>query len=179
MTPPRRNRIGKWTSLVARETAYVTADAVEVDSSEFFELVRRRVLFDDIRLVTLHRMRGTAYLLVTGIFALFLTTIAGVIAAIGGDAWAAALVFFMFAALPLTLFILRLTFGVDVVTVFGRRSRVALRFQYRKERAREVYGMLCASAYNAQRVRTPAPMEVSAPESAEPPLPPDVPLPPL
>jgi len=64
--------------------------------------------------------------------------------------------------------------GDRVVTVFGRRTRAAIRFGvFKTERAHEVYRIICAATGRAQK------SFVSAPESPAPPLPADVPLPPL
>lgn len=173
-TPPRRTRLSRWATLSTREAVYQTPDGIEVDSSEQFELIRRRVLFEDVRLVTYHRQRGVAYLLATGILALFFIVLGAFVASIGAESWGAAAIFFMMAFLALTAFGLRLVLGVEVITIFGRRSKAVIRFTFRKQRAREVYGTICAAVRNAQRVR-PA----TSPGSAAQPLPADVPLPPL
>lgn len=173
-TPPRRKRIGRTTTLGSRETIYQTADGIEIDSAEQFELIRRRVLFEDVRLVTFHRRRGIAFLLVTGIFATFFIGFGGLIASIGGSESLTAMAIFFAMALPFVIaFFIRLTFGVDIITVFGRRSKATIRYAIRKQRARELYGEICARARAAQRVRP------TFPGSAAPPLPADVPLPPL
>lgn len=148
-----RTRIARWSTAVTRETVYQTANGIEVDSSEQFELVRRRVFFDDVRLVTYHRIRGTAFLLTTGILALFFVGMAVIMTAVSDATWAVALIFLAFALPFLIAFTLRLIVGVDVITVFGRRSKAVLRFSFRKERARQVYGTICAAVRNAQRVR--------------------------
>jgi hypothetical protein len=174
-TPPRRTRISSWATLSTREAVYQTADGIEVDSSEQFELIRRRVLFEDVRLVTYHRWRGVAFLLTTGIFTLFFFTMGAVVASIGGgESWIAASVFFAMGLPALVAFGLRLALGVDIITVFGRRSKAVIRFSFRKRRAREAYGTICATVRGAQRVR-PA----TFPGSDAQPLPADVPLPPL
>lgn len=173
-TPPRRKRISRATTISSREFVYQTADGIEVDTTEQFELVRRRVFYDDIRMVTFHRRRGIGFLLTTGIFAAFFIIIGGIVASIGGGgSFEGAATFFIMATPFLIAFFLRLIFGIDVVTVFGRRSKAEIRFSFRKRRARELYGEICAAARAAQRVR-PA----TFPGSAAPPLPADVPLPP-
>ncbi|HET8798601.1 MAG TPA: hypothetical protein VFO89_12995 [Thermoanaerobaculia bacterium] len=170
---PPRKRLSRWASISTREVAYQTVDGIEVDSSEQFELIRRRVLFEDVRLVTYHRQRGVLFPLLNGLFVLFCFAMAALVGSIGDDGWIGALVFIAIGMPSLIALVLRLIYGVDVITVFGRRSRVSIRFSFRKQRAREVYGTLCAAARNAQRVRETAPQE------APPPLPADVPMPPL
>jgi hypothetical protein len=55
------------------------------------------------------------------------------------------LVLFGFTAFPVLLALaLRLVLGLDVVTVFGPRSRATLHFSVRKARAREVFRLLSA-----------------------------------
>ena len=62
--------------------------------------------------------------------------------------------------------------GRDVVTVFGRRSKAVLRFgSFRKQRAREVYGHVCAAVRRGQSA-------IVTQEAPAPALPPDVPMPP-
>ncbi|HEX7809508.1 MAG TPA: hypothetical protein VF608_12300 [Thermoanaerobaculia bacterium] len=174
-TQPRRTRISRWATISTREFVYQTPEGIEVDSSEQFELIRRRVLYEDVRLVTYHRERGFAFLFATGILTAFFIAIGVVISSIGGnDSWVAALIFFLIGLPALLAFMMRLIWGVDVITVFGRRSMAIIRIRLRKQRARELYGMICASARNAQRERP-----VTFPGSVAQPLPADVPLPPL
>jgi hypothetical protein len=175
MTPPRRTRLSRWATPVSREAAYLTPEAVEVDSSEFFQMIRRRVLFEDVQLVTRHQQFGLAYLFATGFFAFLFLGVGMMIGVMSpGDGWVAAAVFFVLGFLPLVMFVTRLIVRVDVITVYGKRSKVTVRYQFRKAKAREAYGSICAAARNAQRVR-PA----TFPGSPAPPLPADVPLPPL
>jgi hypothetical protein len=173
-TQPRRTRISRWATISTREMVFQTPEGIEVDSSEQFELIRRRVLYEDVRLVTFHRMRGFAFLFATGIMSVFFIAIGALISSLGNDGWVAALIFFLIALPLLIAFMIRLIWGVDVITVFGRRSMAVIRIRLRKQRARELYGMICASARNAQRERP-----VTFPGSVAQPLPADVPLPPL
>jgi hypothetical protein len=173
-TPSRRTRIGRSATIGTRETVYQTADGIEVDSAQQFEVVRQRVLYEDIRMVTYHRRRGAGFLISTAVVSVFFIFMGIVVASIGGDSWIGALVFFGMALPALIAFLLRALLSVDIVTVYGRRSKAVIRFPFRKARARELYGTICAAARGAQRVR-PA----TFPGSAAQPLPADVPLPPL
>ena len=156
-----------------RDWAYLTDDGIDVDSSANFKVVRRRVFFDDVQLVTLHRDRGAAFLIFTGLFGAFFIAMAVFIVAVNVEGWRIAVVPFVIGLVPFTAFVIRLAVGRAVVTVFGRRSRATLRFHpFRTQRAREVYGRICAAVRRAQSER------ISAPESPPPPLPEDVPLPP-
>jgi len=160
-------------TIIGSDAAFLTPDGIDVDSTQNYEVVRRRVFFDDVHLVTLHHERGIAYLIVTGLFGAFFLGIAILIVAIDTDAWPGALPFFVIGLLFLVAFLIRTAMGRDIVTVFGRRSRAVLRFgSFKRQRAREVYGQLCAAVRRGQSA-------VLAPESPAPALPPDVPLPPV
>jgi hypothetical protein len=136
--------IGKSTTLVTRETIYQAEDGFEVETREHYEISERRVLYDDIQLVTYHKEYGAAYLVVTGAIALLFLTPAIALLAVNSDAWPAAIVF-LFLGLPLLfMFLIRLLWRVDVITIFGRRSKARLRFSLRKGKAREAYGKVCA-----------------------------------
>ena len=114
-------------------------------------MVEKRVLFNDVLMVTIHREKGIFYLVLTALIALFFLGIAILIVSLNVDAWPAALFFGIFGLPFLIAFLTRLLLGVDVVTVFGRRSKTDIRFALRKQRAREAYGTICAAVRNAQR----------------------------
>lgn len=167
-----RTKLCSSRTLVGSDSAFLTGDGIDLDQSVNYEVVRRRVFFDDVQLVTLHRERGLVFMLLTGAWGLLWTAIAIFIVAIDTDAWPAALFFLILGAPAVIGFLLRLALGREVVTIFGRRSKAALRFGvFRKQRARDVYGQVCAAVRRAQG-------RVSRAESPTPPLPPDVPLPP-
>lgn len=168
-----RTLLRRTRTLFGSDAAFLTPDGIDVDSTQNYEVVRRRVFFDDVSLVTLHHERGIAYLIVTGLFGSFFLGIAILIVAINTDAWPGALPFFIVGFLFFLAFLIRAFMGRDVITVFGRRSKAVLRFgSFRRQRAREVYGQLCAAVRRGQSA-------VLAPETPAPALPPDVPLPPL
>ena len=172
-----RTLIARTRTLVGSDSAYLGDDAVEVDQSVNYEVVRRRVFFDDVQLVTMHRERGLWFLLLTGAWGLLWTTVAIFIVAIDTNTWPAALIFLAVGAPAVIAFLLRLAMGRDVVTVFGRRSKASLKFGvFRHARAREAYGQICATVRRAQS--RAARVEVTPAESDAPPLPPDVPPPP-
>ena len=171
MSTPPRVRLSRSSSIVGREAVFQLPDGLEVESMAFYDVTRRRVFFDDVLLVTYHREAGPIYLVSTAVIGLIFVAIAVAILAADTNFWPAALVFLIFGLPVLALFIIRLIFGLDVITVFGRRSKARLTFGMRKARAREVYGQICAAVRRTQA--TPP-----APESPAPPLPPDVPLPP-
>lgn len=154
------------------DTVYLTPDGVDVDASQAYTVVRRRVLFDDVSLVTLHHERGVAFLVLTGVIGTLLLAVSIFMVAVNFELWPAAVPFLAIGLPVFVAFLLRLAMGRSVVTVFGRRSRAVLRFgTFRSTRAREVYGQLCAAVRRAQG-------RITAPEPPAPPLPADVPLPP-
>ena len=160
------------------DTAYLTPDSVDLDVSQAYEVVRRRVFFDDVSMVTLHHERGIAFLVVTGVFGAACLAAAVFIVAVNVDMWPVALPFVVAGLPAFVAFLLRLAKGRSVVTVFGRRSRAVLRFGvFRSAKAREVYGRVCAAVRRAQSGAAGF-SPPDSPESPAPPLPADIPLPP-
>ena len=169
-----RTFLNRHRTFVGTDAAYLTREGVELDSSQAYEVVRRRVFFDDVNLVTLHHERGWAFIGVAGAFGTFFIALAIFIVAINVNGWPWALPFFLVGAPAFIGALVRLAMGRAVVTVFGRRTRAVIRFGvFKTNRAHEVYRMVCAAARRAQSAI------VNAPESAAPRLPADVPLPPL
>ena len=171
---PQRTLLCRTRTFMGNEAAFLTADGLDVDAAEHYDVVRRRVIFDDIHLVTLHTDRGVAYLIVTGLFGCFFLALSIFIVSLSVDAWPAALPLFLMGIFPFVAFVLRLAMGRSVVSVFGRRSKAILRFgTMRTNKARNVYGQICAAVRRAQSASA-----VSDAGSSERPLPAGVPLPP-
>ena len=163
MNGHNRTLLGKWSTLASRERVYQTPDALEVESSENYEIKVYRVFYDDVRVVTIHRYRGVLFLTLSGLFGAGLFALVAFILTRGNDAWPAAIPFSLMA-LPFAIaFLVRAIFGVDVITVFGRRSKATLRFRVKKQKARQVYGQICAIVRQAQRRAEPAPAEPAPP----------------
>jgi len=169
MTAAWRKKIGRNAGLMTRELIFETPDAIEVESREGYEVTRKRVLYEEVLLVTFHRDLGTPYV----VFMAVMTSLFGGLALIfllsihePGFAIAFGIVTFPFL-IPLAI---RLALKVDFVTVFGRRSKAVIRFPVRKRRAREVYGAICSRTLEVQRAMAepePEPIPVE-----EPPAPP-------
>ena len=158
-------------TLFGSDATFLTPDGIDVDSTQNYEVVRRKVFFDDVYFVTLHRERGVAFVLFTGLFGAFFLGLGILLAAIDTDTWPVALPFFLVGLAIFAAFLIRLSMGRDVITVFGRRSKAVLRFgSFGKERAREVYGQICAAVRRGQSAAAAPPAERE--------LPPDVPMPP-
>jgi hypothetical protein len=159
MTRRTRTLIGKYASLAGREAIYETADGFDVETREGYDVIERRVLFSDVVLVTLHRHYGIPYLLTTGLLSLFVAVLAVIIyfSIPGAGASGPAIVVALFGIPSFVAFLLRATFGVDRITIFGRRSKAQLGFRVRKRRAREAYERICALVRNAQQGIASAP----------------------
>lgn len=169
----RRTLIRRSRTLVGNDSTYLLDDGLEVDASQNYEIVRHRVFFDDVQLVTLHHERGAAFLILTGLGGGLFLGMAILIISLSFEAWPAALIPFCIGIVPFGAFLIRLTLGRTVVTVCGRRSKAVLRFNsFQTTRARMVYGQICSAVRRAQATQ-------AVPESTAPPVPPDVPLPPL
>ncbi|HEU4521948.1 MAG TPA: hypothetical protein VFT12_08100 [Thermoanaerobaculia bacterium] len=181
MTDPNRILIGQWATVMIREKVYQTSEAIETEANEQYEVTQRRVMFEDVLLVTYHRYRGKLYLTLFGVASFGFLLLVLSLTAGGGEQGLIMAIPVGLVGLPLlTAFLIRAIFGVDVVTVFGRRSKAAIRFRFRKRRARQLYGQICAAVRTAQRhleltiaSETPPP---SAPDE-QPPGPPGPPEP--
>lgn len=150
--------------LFSRDTVHQSAEGLDVSSSQGFSLHERRLLYDDVELVTLHTDRGLWYLLLTGIAGALLVALAIFIVALDTDVWPIALPFFLLGVPPLIAFLIRLAVGRETVTIHGRRSKAILRFAgLRKKRAREVYGQICALVRRAQSAGVPHRTEDAGP----------------
>jgi len=171
MTDAKRRRIGSWNDVATRQVVYETDLGVEVDELDHFEIIRRRVFFDDVLLVTYHKEVGPSFVVMMAIFT------AGFIALafVSRELVPLASSFAALAALTLILGVARLMMKVDVITIFGRRSKAAIRYAYRKAFARRIFENICANAAAAQQRRAEelASIEPPAPVvEEEPPLPP-------
>jgi len=146
-----RPLICKTGELFTRDTVHQSAEGLDVSSSRGFALHDRRLLYDDVQLVTLHTDRGIWYLVLTGLFGATLIALAIFIVALDTDAWPVALPIFLFGLPAMLAFLFRLAVGRETVTIHGRRSKAILRFGGRKKRkARAVYGQVCSLVRRAQ-----------------------------
>jgi hypothetical protein len=147
---PSRVPIGRNTALGTRERIFETDDAIEVDSTDQYEVSQKRVLFEDIVLVTWHRELGWGYLAAHAFVLTVFIVIAMIVVAGGGGAVGATVVA-LFGLPSFVAILIRSIFQVDVVSIFGRRSRAKIRFFFRKKRARELYGRICYKTRQIQR----------------------------
>lgn len=168
MTPARK-RIGRNNALASRETIYETADGLETESVEHYDITRKRVLYEDVQLVTYHRELGFWFVLLNVLVSAFFLALAITIVAVTRKNMILAVIWLAMAAPSLIALTIRLLLRVDVVTIFGRRSKATLRFSFRKKRAREIYGQICARVRQVQRGLEREVAEEKAAEFPQPP----------
>ena len=143
-----RKRIGRWNDLATRQIVFQTDDAIEVDEIDHFEIVRKRVYFDDVLLVTLHRQIGTAFVVTMGIFAFLFLVIAWTCQLAGSRE--AAMIFAGIGVPFLLGLIVRLLLKQDVLTIYGRRSKAAMKYAFRKTYARDKFEEISGLVQQAQ-----------------------------
>lgn len=147
--PARLIFLGRKPGFLTRERVFRFPDGLEMDLVLGAQARCRRVFFDEVHLVTLHRTKGWVLLLVTGIL-FVLAAAASLLAGLIGGA-PVGLGIFVFTALPAAVvFFLRLGLGLDVVTVHGKRSRAEIHFFLKKARAREVFQQVARLARERQ-----------------------------
>ena len=157
MAVGRRTFLGTNSSFGSRERSYLIADGIEIDEFDGYDVIRKRVFFDDVLFVTYHRRFGLAFLLLTGISALLCFSVALPALLAGSTEWTVMAVVMFVVGAPFGIaFLLRLILRQDVVTVFGRRTRATLRFSFLKARARRTFEEICDRVRHAQKPPAPA-----------------------
>jgi hypothetical protein len=173
--------LGSNAQVFVRERVYEVGDGLEVESSEHYEVIRKRVLYEDVLLITYHREAGIWFIVLSGLVGAFFLFI-GVIVVISTRSSSALPFGVLWLAMASPFFLaatLRAILRVDVISVFGRRSKAVLRFSFRKKRAREVYGRILARARQIQRsLERELAEEAAAPVPMPPEAPSLIPLPP-
>ena len=174
---PARTRIGASTRAFGRESVYELPDGIEIESTENYEVIRRRVLFEDVLLITYHREIGFWFVLINGLVGAFFLFMGVVIVSTqrSGSVWPLLTPWLVLAFPFLLAAALRAIVGVDVISIYGRRSKAHIRFSFRKQRARELYGRILARVRQAHRALE---SEVAESVAAEMPAVPSVPMPP-
>lgn len=146
--------------------------ALEIDENNFTQIERTRVYFDDVLGITYHQELGAGFLIGTGLGSLFLV-LGLLMAAASEDALAPGIVFMFLGAPFAVAFFLRLLLKLDVITVFGKRTKACMKFGFRKGRARGIYASLAAKIRARQaEVLAAQPLPQAAPPPPEPPPPP-------
>jgi hypothetical protein len=137
--PARRVFLGRDASWTERVRVYRTDEALEVAYISTFDVSLRRLFFDEVQLVTLHRARGSR--------TLWLMIVLSALCALGTwIAWSARELATIFLAM--TVIVLAWTLATaliqsSIITAYGGRGRARIRFLYRPGKARRVYDDLC------------------------------------
>ncbi|HKH48544.1 MAG TPA: hypothetical protein VKM72_28100 [Thermoanaerobaculia bacterium] len=169
LPPPRRRFVGSFISWTERMRVFRADEALEVDSSDRYEIRRRRVFFDEVLLATVHRELGGgpypwSFASLALLAALLSLAFASEPAALGITLGIAGL----FGVLALAGFLL----PSWIVTVYGKRARARIRYRLREAKARTLYEEVCQAAAEAQRALAE---RQSPPPVVEVPLPPEPP----
>jgi hypothetical protein len=162
--------LGRRTFFSHREYVYQAQDCFELDEIQNYEVTRKRVFFDDVLLVTLHRfipwLSVVAALLLFVFLGLFSLAV-GQAGRVGG------IIMFALTALPALVYaVLVIVFRGSAVTIHGRRTRARMDFGLRSSRARNVYRLACRLVRDAEweptnrPLRAPAGVEAPPPEHA-------------
>ena len=149
MSTPRK-LLARTNSVATRQRVYRVSDGLEVDWMDTFEVRRRRVLFDEVLLITYHRHYGKALLTVSSIFVILAAVIAWLSAEGAQDATVGWILFSILGGPFLIILLVHLIMKWDEINVYGRRSRATLRFGLRKSFARKVFEELVADVRAAQ-----------------------------
>ena len=135
----RRTLLGREFRLAGRTYVFLTADAVEVDDIDGFDVVRTRVLLDDVMQLSLHKRPPWGLFWTVLLVMTFILLVVGLFPANRGFVLRFLLPVF---ALSLAANVMRVVFGVHYVTVFGRRSKARMAFYMRGRKSRAVFDLL-------------------------------------
>ncbi len=137
--PAPRVFLGRDASWAERVRVYRTDEALEVAYISTFEVSLRRLFFDEVQLVTLHRARGSR--------TLWLLIVLSGLCALGTlIARSTPVIFNGFVTVTVIVFAWTLFTALiqsSIITAYGGRARARIRFLYRPRRARRVYDDLC------------------------------------
>jgi hypothetical protein len=157
VAPPRKERrsakrhyLGKVTGFGHVQRVYQTREAIEVDEQEGYDVVRRRVFYDDVLLVTYHRFIGRGFVIAMAILGGGMAVLAMLNGRETADATRVTWVLAAMAAPFVIALALRLALKVDAVTVYGRRTKAQVHFWVRKGRARRVFNSICRAVKETQ-----------------------------
>jgi hypothetical protein len=153
----RRDRLGGMWNLHERQHVYLTADALEIDQVDGYDVTRRRVFLNDVELITLHQERRWG-------LAVTLWVVAGLVAAPGAVAvliasehgnfdrvlWVVLGIFGIPAVVVALVGLVPLLVPTPVLSVFGRRTKAMMRFTWRPLRALGMRDRLVAAVTAAQ-----------------------------
>jgi hypothetical protein len=154
----RRTALGRGTGFGFRTYTFLTADAVEMDEVDGFNVVRSRVLLDDVLVVMVHKR--PPYGRVLAMLFLLLFVVLGIALLREGGRILVMLVPVLL--LLLLLVVASLFLGVTYVDVLGRRSRARMAWSWRAGKAREAFELVLARAKERQGGERASPLESAA-----------------
>jgi hypothetical protein len=140
MVPGKRVYLGRMLGFLMRQRVYSISNGLEIDDLDIFNILRRRVFFDDVLMITRHRFYGKAFIAMMATCAIFFFVIAAV-AMLGSPE--SAVVFGLMGIAFLAPLAIRLFYGVDAITIYGRRTKARIDFHIQKAKCDEVYKQLC------------------------------------
>jgi uncharacterized membrane protein len=156
-----RRLLGSKGNLGGQTRVYRTADGLEIDDSEDDRIFRKRVFWDEVLMVTLHRGRDVPFAILAVVAVGFLALMSF---GIGMIELKAGILTSVLTWVPLLIYtVVRLTQGVATVSVYGRRTMARLSFPLRPARAREVYAEISAAARRRQDAARAAAMRKAPP----------------
>ncbi|HKO59414.1 MAG TPA: hypothetical protein VJ276_26335 [Thermoanaerobaculia bacterium] len=147
--PPERRLIGRFTTAASREVVWETPDGLEIETRDQYDVSRKAVLFEDVQLVTYHRQLGVVFFILNAVGMLFFLMMMSILMSMKENV--AGAVFGLLGVPFVIAMAIRAVLKVDVVTVFGRRSKAVMHFSFKKQRARQVYGTICARVRQVHR----------------------------
>jgi hypothetical protein len=153
MSPAKHRRyLGGTRGYGSRVNVFAVPGALEIDDHDGYDIRRTRVFYDDVLAVTRHKQLGWPHMVLTGLSAVFFGFLS--ILLIADDDPSARLpgiIFFFTIAVPFLLaFLIRLVLRLDVITVFGKRTKAVMKYSLRKSRARRVFRSICESVKEKQ-----------------------------
>lgn len=143
-----RRLLGSKGTLGSQARVFRTAEGLEIDEAEDDRISRKRMFWDDVLMVTLHRAGDVPFVVFAfvGVGVLGLFSFAVGVADLGAGIFSSVLTW-----VPLLAYtVVRMVVGVPTVSVYGRRTVARLVFPLRKERAREVFAEISGAARRRQ-----------------------------
>lgn len=133
--------LGKATQFQDRQRIYAIPDGLEIDQMDQYDIIRKRVYFDDVLMITRHRFYGKIYVGLLSIGAALFFLFAALAVANSGPE--AAVIFAIIGLCFFVPLVVRLALAVDAITIYGRRTKAQIHFHVKKAKCEEVYRQLC------------------------------------
>ena len=144
-----RRLLGSKGNLGGQTRVYRTTDGIEIDDAEDDRIFRKRVFWDEVLMVTLHRGRDIPFVVMALILLLLLALMSFALGA--GIGVTTGVVTALLTCGPLLAYtVTRVVQGIPTVTVYGRRTMARLSFPLRPAKARTDYAEISAAARRRQ-----------------------------